>query len=265
MTMMYTLIIILVAYQFSLGFSFRPPLYSQFRRAKSSLKNTDSGSDYDTISSASAVLSRDEGFFFDLGTGGRTIRFGSVVTMDITADGVDDHAIEKFVADPQKVAKSVWEEERMTLLECSEGGGGESFVYRLELMPLEFVSSIKLQPTVDMKMFSKQLKSNKKQFMMESVSFSPNLHLFGSDFTADSLQIQIKVAGVQKLSPIANSTIVGRVGFEVLGNLAGPLRIMPKTILSQASKVICNKITTELRTNFQTNSLRELARYGNND
>ena len=162
--------------------------------------------------------------------------------------------INDWLSDAERIAFAIWDENLIKELKKQ--------YYRLQLITLKFVT-IELSPFVDVLMWSEKEPNNNNDiaFFLESMDFNPNVSILpGLQFNADSLGIQIDVAGELRVSSDGKG-ITGKIGFTTSGELPPPLRILPESALKTAASVINKQIADFAVRSFQKGAIKEFKKY----
>ena len=201
----------------------------------------------DMLQRRKKLLSRN-GPYFQLSPSEGTVEFGSTATLVTKLDDdsqENNSMIAEWLSDERRVATSIWDE---NLLE--EKGNS---VYELKVMKLQFVT-LQLQPSVDVKMWTRPRPDGVPVFYLQSVGFEPNVQILpGVAIDAKTLGIVIEVVG--QLAPDGKGGVTGKITFQTSGNLPLALRILPESILKAASDTVNQTITKFIIKSFQTGAI----------
>ena len=193
-------------------------------------------------------------------------RFKGLISFGYTADLVtsltlppnnqNPNIIEEWISDAERVAFAIWDEKLMEEIKPQ--------MYRLQLITLKFIT-ISLKPHVDVLMWTEtetDAQGNENLvFFIESVDFDPKVSLLpGVNFSAESLGIQIDVAGELRVSSDKKG-LTGKIGFITSGKLPPPLRILPETALRSAAGVINKQIADFAVRSFQKGARNEFGKF----
>mmetsp|Transcript_11296 Transcript_11296/g.17317 ORF Transcript_11296/g.17317 Transcript_11296/m.17317 type:complete len:134 (+) Transcript_11296:1-402(+) len=127
-------------------------------------------------------------------------------------------------------------------------------------MKLQFVT-LQLQPSVDMRMWTKPRKDGSPVFYIQSVGFEPNIEVLpGIGIDANSLGIVIEVVG--QLAPTPDGTgVAGKIAFQTSGKLPPAFLILPEAVIKAASDAINNTITKFAIESFEKGAKSKYAEF----
>jgi len=189
-----------------------------------------------------------------------TISFGYtadlITSLPVPHSQVKTNVIQKWLSNAERVAFAIWDEQLITEI--------RSQIYRLQLITLKFIT-IQLKPTVDVQMWTEMETDTHGNeqivFFLESMDFDPNVQILpGVKFTAESLGIQIDVAGEMRVSSDKQG-LTGKIGFVTSGKLPPPLRILPEVALKSAAGVINKQIADFAVKSFEKGATKEFRKF----
>lgn len=206
----------------------------------------------------SSMSKRGDGNHFQLERFRGNISFGYttdlITTLPVSDSPSPQSSVTRWLSDAERVAFAIWDENLMKDL------GNQ--MYRLQLITLQFVT-IKLNPEVDVLMWTEKENEEDLVFLIESEDFNPNVQLLpGVKFSAESLGIQIDVAGELRVSKDGRG-LTGKIGFITSGVLPPPLRILPERALSSAAGIINRQIADFAVKSFQKGAVKEYSKFKN--
>jgi len=191
------------------------------------------------------------GPFFKLDRFGGKIEFGATANLVTTLAGANSQNLQEWIQDERRIAMSIWDKDLIR--------EKPNNVFELKVMTLQFVT-IQLAPSVDIRMWSQppsaSSSSEVPQFLMQSVSFDPNIQLLpGIGMSAKDLGIQIEVVG--ELQPTQDGKgVEGKITYRSTGLLPPPMRLLPEVAIKTAVNTISDTVTSFAISNFQKGDAR---------
>jgi len=184
------------------------------------------------------------GPFFKLDRFSGKVEFGATANLVTSLAGANSQNVQEWIQDERRIATSIWDKDLMR--------EKPNNVFELKVMTLQFVT-IQLAPSVDIRMWSQPPSSSSEvpQFLMQSVSFDPNIQLLpGIGLSAKDLGIQIEVVG--ELQPTQDGKgVVGKIAYRSTGVLPPPMRLLPEGAIKTAVNTISDTVTSFAISNFQ--------------
>mmetsp|Transcript_8131 Transcript_8131/g.11715 ORF Transcript_8131/g.11715 Transcript_8131/m.11715 type:complete len:284 (-) Transcript_8131:37-888(-) len=194
------------------------------------------------------------GPFFKLDRFSGKVEFGATANLVTTLAGSNSQNLNEWIQDERRIAMSIWDKD--LIREKPEN------VFELKVMTLQFVT-IQLAPSVDIRMWSTTSSNSDEvpQFLMQSVSFDPNIQLLpGIGMSAKDLGIEIEVVG--ELQPTQDGKgVVGKIAYRSKGVLPPPMRLLPEGAIKAAGNTISDTVTKFAIQNFQKGARENFRQY----